>query len=352
MIRALHILFSGLLIANFAAQILAAQKASDADYRVEGRVTDWVTGNAIVAATVAAEDSHKHSYPTLTKTDGSYRLEHLPREHKLTLSCSQLGYSPNPMQSVVTLRSGVGKWDTRLFQENGDAPYLKAAAERLASLTGPDSITEAKFVADNVDAGSKKIIAAELQQKMRTEGRNSDLSQIAAVFQTSAGQVQVAVGVHAVDGTVKKLDAGTKIVVVETKDGTEHSFHYGSDVTVAGGKDTKKGAVDAAHGVEEGSRVAVHYTVVEGKEKAHEIDNIGGDGLKATDGTVSHIDRGAKTIAVKTADGGEETFHLTDRAAKDTGKDVAEGADKSEKVTVYYTEKAGVKTAHFIKSIF
>jgi hypothetical protein len=158
--------------------------------------------------------------------------------------------------------------------------------------------------------------------------------------------------VHAVDGTVKKVDAGTKTLVVEAKDGTEHTFHYASDVTVDGAKDTKKGTVDAAHGVEEGSKVAVHYTVVGGKETAHEIDRIGDDGLKATDGTVSHMDRGAKTIAVKTADGSEETFRMTDRAAKDTGKDVAEGADKSAKVTVYYTEKAGVKTAHFVKSIF
>lgn len=157
--------------------------------------------------------------------------------------------------------------------------------------------------------------------------------------------------VHAVDGTVKKLDAGTKTVVVETKDGAEHTFHYAGDVSVDGAKDTKKGAVDAAHGVDEGSKVAVHYTVAGGKETAHEIDKIGGDGLKATDGTVSHMDRGAKTIAVKTADGTEETFHLTDRAAKDTGKDVAGGVDKSAKVTVYYTERAGVKTAHFVKSV-
>jgi hypothetical protein len=154
--------------------------------------------------------------------------------------------------------------------------------------------------------------------------------------------------VHAVDGTVKKVDAGTKTLVVDTKDGTEHTFHYASDVTVHGAKDTAKGAVDAAHGVAEGSKVAVHYTVDGGKETAHEIDKIGDDGLKTTDGTVDHIDRGTKTIAVKT----EQTFRMTDRAAKDTGKDVAAGADKGAKVTVYYTEKAGVKTAHFVKSIF
>jgi hypothetical protein len=158
--------------------------------------------------------------------------------------------------------------------------------------------------------------------------------------------------VHAIDGTVKKVDSGTKTVVIETKDGTEHTFHYAADVTVDGAKDTEKGTVDAAHGVGEGSKVALHYTTVGGKDTVHEIDKIGDDGLKVTEGTVSHIDRGAKTVAVKTADGTEQTFHLTDRAAKDTGKGVAEGVDKSAKVTVYYTEKAGVKTAHFVKEVF
>ena len=79
----------------------------------------------------------------------------------------------------------------------------------------------------------------------------------AFVFSTSLSLAAQDV-VHAVDGTVKKVDAGTKTVVVDTKDGTEHTFHYASDVTVHGANDTKKGAVDAAHGVEEGSKVAVH----------------------------------------------------------------------------------------------
>jgi hypothetical protein len=157
---------------------------------------------------------------------------------------------------------------------------------------------------------------------------------------------------HAVDGTVKKVDSGTRTLVVETKDGTEHTFHYAGDVTVDGAKDTEKGTVDAAHGVTEGSKVAVHYTVAGGKDTAHEIDKIGDGGLKAAEGTVAHIDKGAKTLAVKTEDGSEQTFHLTDRAAKDTGKDVVAGVDKSAKVTVYYTERGGVKTAHFVKAVF
>jgi hypothetical protein len=155
--------------------------------------------------------------------------------------------------------------------------------------------------------------------------------------------------VHALEGTVQKVDAATKTVVVKAADGTVHTFHYLGDVTVHGVKDASRGTVD---GVKEGSQVAVHYTVTGSKETAHEFDNVGEDGLKETEGTVTHVDRGAKTIAVKTADGSEQTFHFTDRAAKDTGEDIGKGTEKSTKVTVYYTEKAGVKTAHFVKQIF
>ena len=68
-----------------------------------------------------------------------------------------------------------------------------------------------------------------------------------------------------------------------------------------------------------------------------------------TDGTVSHIDGGAETIAAQGADDTEETYRLADRAAKDTGKDIGVGAEKSGRVTVYYTETAGHRVAHFFK---
>ena len=60
------------------------------------------------------------------------------------------------------------------------------------------------------------------------------------------------------------------------------------------------------------------------------------------------LNGGAKTVAVKTANGTEETFRLAGRA----GKDIGEGAEKSGKVTVYYTEEAGHKVAHFFKKSF
>src|SRR5580692_8903600 len=128
--------------------------------------------------------------------------------------------------------------------------------------------------------------------------------------------------VTAVDGTVKKVDAGTKTVVVKTADGTEHTVHFVGKTSVHGWDAADAGAKDGMHGVKEGSHVVVHYTVKGSEKTAQEMDRIGEGGLKTSEGTVSAIDRGAKTIAVKTADGAEATYKITDLAVVDAGKDV------------------------------
>jgi hypothetical protein len=64
---------------------------------------------------------------------------------------------------------------------------------------------------------------------------------------------------------------------------------------------------------------------------------------------VKTIDRGAKTMTVKTKDGTEETYHIADHATRDTAKDIGKGTEKAAKVTVYYTEEGGRKVAHFFK---
>jgi hypothetical protein len=158
--------------------------------------------------------------------------------------------------------------------------------------------------------------------------------------------------VSAVDGTVKKVDAGAKTITIDTGKGAEETFHYVDHTSVHGVEAAGKGAAKSFHGVKEGDKVAVHYTAKGAEKTAHEVDRLGDDGLKATEGTVSHVDRGAKTVAIKTAEGSEEMFRLSDRAATDAGKDVADAAEKSAKVTVYYTGEAGHKVAHFIKKAF
>jgi len=83
------------------------------------------------------------------------------------------------------------------------------------------------------------------------------------------------------------------------------------------------------------------------EETAEEVDHIGEGSFKTTEGTVTHLDGAGKTITVKTADGAEQTFRLTDHAAEDAGRDISEGAEKSGKVAVYYTEHAGTRSRTF-----
>jgi hypothetical protein len=155
--------------------------------------------------------------------------------------------------------------------------------------------------------------------------------------------------VSAVHGTITKLDSATKTAVVKTQDGVEHSVKFVDKTTVHGTEATAMGTKDAFHGLTEGTDVVVHYTAKGTENTAVEVDRVGKDGIKSVDGTITHIDRAGKTLAVKAADGTEDTFRLSEHAAADGGKDIAKGTEKSAKVTVYYTEEAGKKIAHFFE---
>jgi len=154
-------------------------------------------------------------------------------------------------------------------------------------------------------------------------------------------------GTIALEGTMKKFYAATNTVVVATIDGVEHVFHFTKDLLVHGGK---SGGVDALSGLHEGSTVVVHYTTSGGQESAQEIDSIGGEGLKTTEGIVTRIDRGRKQITIRYDNGTTETLRLTERAAADVGKDVSAGSNAPEtRVVVYYADEAGQKVAHYFK---
>ncbi len=150
--------------------------------------------------------------------------------------------------------------------------------------------------------------------------------------------------VSAVHGFVQKVDSGAHILVVKTADGTNRTFHFVGETTVQGAK-------DSWHGITKGTEVVTHYTTRGTEDTAVEVDRVGKDGLKATKGTITSIDRGGKTLAVKGADGTEKTIDLTDHAAADAGKEMAEGTEKGAKVTVYYAEESGRKVAHFFEKV-
>ena len=158
-----------------------------------------------------------------------------------------------------------------------------------------------------------------------------------------------AFAVTAVHGRIEKIDRTAKTIVVKAVDGTEHTFRFVGRTAVHG---AEMAGADAFHGLKEGSEVVVHYTVKGSEEIALEIDHVGEGGLKTTEGTLTRLDRNAKTFTIKAEDGTDHEFHLTERAAEDAGKDISEDAQKSAKVIVYYTDQAGQQVAHFFSKNF
>src|SRR5271170_6032682 len=68
--------------------------------------------------------------------------------------------------------------------------------------------------------------------------------------------------------------------------------------------------------------------------------------------TVKTVDKGTKTVVVKTADGTEHTFHFVGKtvahgaeATAKGSKDAFEGMKEGDEVVVHYTVKGTVKTA-------
>jgi preprotein translocase subunit YajC len=157
--------------------------------------------------------------------------------------------------------------------------------------------------------------------------------------------------VSAVHGTVTKVDSGTKTIVVKTKDGTEHTIHFVSKTTDHGFDAAGYGAKDYCSAVKKGDEVVAHYTVKGTEKTGVEVDHVGKDGMKAVDGTVTRVGKGGKVVVVKTADGTEHTFDVAGRDTAAAADDIGKGTEKGAKVTVYYTEDAGKKVAHFFEKL-
>ena len=138
--------------------------------------------------------------------------------------------------------------------------------------------------------------------------------------------------------------ARANTVIVKTVDGVEHRVSVTKRTLVHGGTST-----GPLHGLQEGSPVVVHFPAQGANVSALEIDDLGQDGLKVTEGIVTRVDRARKRITITFANGSTETIRLTDHAALDAGTDIAEATNDGNKVTVYYSVEGGRKLAHFFK---
>jgi hypothetical protein len=148
------------------------------------------------------------------------------------------------------------------------------------------------------------------------------------------------------EGTVKQFYRAANVVIVKTIDGMEHVYHFTRDLVVHGGK---KPGVDALEGLREGTTVVIHYENGEPHASVSEIDVVGDDGLKITEGVVTDIDRGEREITIRFANGKTETLRMTDRAAAESRAAVNPSGGDTTRIVVYYTDEQGRKLVHYFR---
>jgi len=68
-------------------------------------------------------------------------------------------------------------------------------------------------------------------------------------------------------------------------------------------------------------------------------------------GLVKHVDKGSKTMVVKTADGTEHTIKWTGKTTWEGTKESGKGIKEGSQVSVKYVEKGGEKTAVGVKDV-
>ena len=129
-------------------------------------------------------------------------------------------------------------------------------------------------------------------------------------------------------GSGDKANEGAHTIIAGAADGILHLFHRPAQTT-PGAEDAAAVSPDALKDFRNGTRIVVHYPPVADAE-AREMN-----------GVVTRVDREAKTIRIRLADGGEETLQLAPPVEADAA------ADGASDPIVYYTDLNGRRQAHY-----
>jgi hypothetical protein len=165
--------------------------------------------------------------------------------------------------------------------------------------------------------------------------------------------------IHAVSGAVTHIDKAAKTIAIKTADGTEEVFRYTEHTAVRDSSKTaesaKTGGTDTYFAGKEGSKVVVRYLGKGTDKTATLVEDFGKESLKDGRGTVTHVDKVAHTVAIRTENGAKSTYNMGDEAVVETDHGVVRGSryvvKEGDKVTVHYTEDAAGKVLRFFKKL-
>jgi len=167
---------------------------------------------------------------------------------------------------------------------------------------------------------------------------------LAVAAETQAQTKPAPTADQVIQGIVQKIDGASNTVVVKTRKGTEQVLHFTERTTRLG-----------AEGIRQGATVVVHASEQGGRQVAHQTKNIGTKTVEVVEGTVTKIDKVAKTVTIRTVNGSVQVFNYAKDGVmhigagmKAAGIEIGDAVKEGMQVVVHHTTEAGQKIAHAI----
>ena len=162
--------------------------------------------------------------------------------------------------------------------------------------------------------------------------------------------------VHALSGTVEKVDPQARTILLKTNDGSEGLFSYPSQkgaTEMSFDRDVQDRTTPVASFTKLNEQVVVYYYGNGDQRTAVAVQDLGPGPFTIVQGTVSKFNKHAHQISVKDASGKESTFSIDPKAMADSMTGALPGdrlsPSKGDNVRVIATKASGASTALFIR---
>jgi hypothetical protein len=155
-------------------------------------------------------------------------------------------------------------------------------------------------------------------------------------------------GTVAIKASSQQAYDGVHAAIVKTADGFGHLFHLARRTAGHGGKATGDQALG---GLEDGNKVVVHYTADRANEAVKDVDRDSGSESEGVEGTITNVDRSAKTIAIRLADGSRQMLRLTQPATSHATRNISGAVVGTTSVVVYSNDEEGRRVVYYFTRV-
>lgn len=160
--------------------------------------------------------------------------------------------------------------------------------------------------------------------------------------------------VHALSGTLTRVDPQARTIQLKTNDGSEGVFNFprqGTDVEFD--RDVKQETTPVASFSKQQGTVVVFYYGNDATRTAVAVKDLGTGPFDTVEGTVTKFNKHQHTLAVKDSNGKERTFQIAPKAVADTMNGAVPGdkfePQKGDNVRVLAKADGGTETAVFVR---